>query len=201
MPDFPAVSGPISVPRRIKHRYSISMLDHRGKRRAASVTMNPLATVAMLNAIRTAVGQASNAAVIETNSTSTEYILNVAARAVVTFDEGYSTIDHVAVMIYQDNTGTVVDLEIPAPDLSLFEPDGETIDPSNARVAAINTAVLAALNVGDPTVTPPIPNGSFAFVRGYLSTRAGERCRPRILPGGGVIEPSGGQLPPSDPGV
>lgn len=188
MPDMPAVS---TVARRATSRYTVSIVDHRGQRRSSMIHIPASATftAAALGGLRAAVGSITNGAVIGTTLSSSEEVVNVART--VTYDEAYSTVDHVAVLYYQDANGDVITVEVPAPDLSIFAVDGVTVDAS--KITAVNTAVLAVVNGGDPA-------GTYAYVRGHLSTRRGERVSARTRPGT-IREPSATDAPPAAPGT
>lgn len=188
MPDMPSTS---TVARRASSRYAVSIVDHRGQRRACSVNIPAAATftAAALATLRTAIGSITNGAVVATTLSSSEEVVNTTLTT--TYDESYSTIDHVAVLHYQDTAGNVITVEVPAPDLSIFYADGVTVDPT--KITGINSAVSGVINAGDPA-------GTYAFVRGYLSTRRGERASQRVRPGT-IREPAGTDTPPVAPGV
>lgn len=172
------------------------IMDVRGKVRTASIVVSPDATALSIGLIHDAIGNATNGAQLSRNSSSIDEVINPLADGVVFFDESYSTTEQVAVFYFQDDSGEVRTLELPAPDLSMFlASNREIIDPGNTRALAIITAVEGALNAGDPA-------GTFTYSRGYLATRRSSRARTRTVPGVlQIVEPGVGELPGEAPGV
>jgi len=172
------------------------IMDVRGKVRTASIVVSPDATALSIGLIHDAIGNATNGAQLSRNSSSIDEVINPLADGVVFFDESYSTTEQVAVFYFQDDSGEVRTLEIPAPDLSMFLVNNrEVIDPGNTRALAVITATEGALNAGDPA-------GTFTYSRGYLATRRSSRARTRTVPGVlQIVEPGVGELPGGEPGV
>lgn len=192
MPDFP---DPADVPQTTEFSTSIQFVDHRGKKRSAGV-VHGAATPAEVNAFRASLGNASNAAVIAVDSSAVTKVLNISNPNFVVFDEAYSSSDHVAVFVFQDDTGDMKTIELPAPDLSIFYPtDGETVDPLNALAANIILNGAKLLNSDGAGAYP----GTYAYVRGFLSTRSNSRRRQRQVPK--ITEPDTGDQPGQAPGL
>lgn len=186
MPDFSAGAT------RSVRAFSTSIRDFRGRSRSTRHIIATDTSAAQVTALRTAIGNMSNGRVMGTSLATDVEIINPADPINTTYDESYSTTDHVAVMVFQNGAGDVQTAEVPAPDASIFESDGETVDRTNGLVIAYLTAALAALNAGTPA-------GTWAFARGFLSTRArNSRRQPIRLP---LAEPGAGDNPPDAPGV
>lgn len=185
MPDLSA------APTRAYTGFTVGLRDFTGKSSTIRITAGADADAAALAAVRTAAGNMSNARVMEYSSQQGIRQINPANPANTTFDEAYATVDVRAVFIFQDDEGNVEYVKVPAPDASIFLPDGETVQTpvANALVLALTSAVVAALNDSDPA-------GTFIYVRAY---REGTASRSRIpLP---IEEPGGGDSPPDAPGV
>lgn len=180
------------VPRSQQQLVTFSLTDHRGRKRAASLYVGGDATPVQVASLAAAVGDASNAALMASKAAMVDQVYNTAHPDIITYDEAYSTVDHVLVMIFQNDEGDVRSLEIPAPDLSGFEADGETPNVGAGVFSAVRTTALAALNETDPV-------GTWAYARGFLATRSLSRTKARqALP---IAEPGLGDSPPISPGV
>lgn len=171
--------------------YTVQLRDFTGKSGTSRIAAGAEATPAQLVAVRTALGNMSNARVMETSSQVGIKQINPANPANTTYDEAYATVDIKAIFVYQNDVGDVVYQRVPAPDASIFLADGETVqDPADeALILALITATLAALNASTPA-------GTYIYVRGY---REGTEARNRVpLP---IEEPGIGDSPPDAPGV
>lgn len=177
MPDFSA------SPTETYATVTISLRDFTGKSRTATISRADAGVSAgAVDALRTAIGNMSNARVMSESAAVTQAIVNEADPLNTVFDEAYSTVNDAIVMIFQNATGSVQRLRIPAPDLSIFQPDGETVDLENALFVAARDAALAVLPAG------------YLFKRVYLEG-VGKRIR-TPLP---VAEPADADNPPQLP--
>lgn len=183
------------VTRRAATVVSSQLMDVRGKVRSATIGVSPDAADLTVGLLLDAIGNASNAAQLSRNVTDLNEVINPRNPLVIFYDESYSTTDQVAVFFFQDDDGTVVKLEIPAPDLSLFEATNrEIINPFDDRSAAIISAAEGALNAGTPA-------GTYAYNKGYLASRRSSRASVRSVPGPDqIVEPEAGDLPEPGPG-
>lgn len=177
MPDFSAAS------KEVFQSISFQFRDFTGQSVTSSMRVSETATALQISALRTALGNASNARVMAERATAVNQIVNIADPLNTVFDEAYSTIGDGMVFLFQNAAGTVRRLRLPAPDLSLFLADGETPDPDNTEVQAVVTAALAALPVG------------YIHARTYLEG-VGRRQRVPLT----VIEPGETDNPPALPG-
>lgn len=82
----------------------------------------------------------------------------------------YQDITLKANMVFVDSNGTIHRYQIPAPKLSIFEPDGVTVDADDVNVAAFVTAMLFAYP-GPSHVTSRQGNVLTNFVGGTLLKR------------------------------
>lgn len=187
MPDFPAI---LDLGRVEDNIFTISFLAAGGDRASVQVDGIPVAGVPSMGAVRTALGNMSNAAVVETTS-SIKTQVNQSSPFVVVFDESYSDASTKAVLVFQNDALELKSIAVPAPDESLFESDGVTIDASNALVQAAITAITTALNAGGAD--------TYAYSKGYRSSRARRLPRPRTVKA--TSEPGVGANPPAEPGV
>lgn len=171
---------------------TVSMVDITGRKYSSFFRVDVDATGAQILALSDAIGNASNAAVYST-ATAIERYTTPTNPAIVVFDEAFSSGSTVAVFKFQNDAFVTTKIEVPAADAQMFVPASpETIDPTNARAAAVITAALAALNAGTPA-------GTFAFVGGFLSGRS---RRARFLPiRPEVGEPAVGDLPGDLPAI
>lgn len=175
--------------------YSASFTDFRGRSRASLVNGGDESTTVQATALRTAMGNASNARITSTRETVLQEQINLSAAQNFTHDEAYPSVSDALIIIFQDAGGLKETVVIPAPDALLFQPDGETpVAPDAAGSAgqvlmqAIHTAALAYLNADTPA-------GTFAFSRAYLEG-AGVRARSTM-----PIQEPGAQAPGAGPGV
>lgn len=183
MPDFPPI---LDAPRSQVRAMGLSFVDSNGRNGSSYVELPVTVSDALLNALRTALGNGSNAALEESRYTNKNTILS--RTTITAYDEKYPSIEDVAVFQFQDNTGDVQTLELPAPDSTLFFQNGDrlTIDPARVLSSAIIAAALAALNDN---------GGTYTYSRGYKAThrkgRAGKQAK--VLPQ--FTEPGAGDLP------
>jgi len=175
--------------------YSMSFHDFRGRSRATLLNGGDESTTVQATALRTAMGNGSNARITSTRETVLQEQINISAAQNFTYDEAYPSVSDALVIVFQDAAGEKESLILPAPDASLFAADGETpVDPDAAGSAgeilmdAIHVAALAYLNADTPA-------GTYAFSRAYLEG-AGVRARP-VVP----IQEPGAQPPGDAPGV
>lgn len=103
------------------------------------------------------------------------------------FDEAYASASVKLIMVFQTDTGLTRLISVPAPDASLFLPDGVTVDTENPNVAALVSAYRS------------IVGSDFTLRRGILSIRSRRIFARQLAPG--VAEPESGQLPPPGPGL
>lgn len=191
MPDFPL---PEDLTRITEKSVSLQFVDHRGKKRSAAIKVGA-ATNAQIDGMRVAVASASNAGLASVSIQSVDRVPSVTDPNFKTFDEAYSSNDHVAVFVFQNSQGDIKTVEIPAPDLSIFsESDGETVDRLNALAASVITNVTTVLNSDGAGGT----SDNYTYARGFLSTRASSRTRKRSIPT--IAEPGAGDTPGQAPG-
>lgn len=187
MPTFPAAAA-----RQQYISLSCQFLDLRGYKKSAMIRGGADATAGNLDGLRTAIANGSNAALISDNRNTVDAIINLADPALEVYDEAYPSVDNVAVFVFQDSTGRKEYLSVPAPDASMFEADMTTVRTADGLGAAIVTNALVVLNASDPV-------GTFAYQRGYLTTRASKSPRSNIVPP--IVEPGVGDVPGDNPGV
>lgn len=177
MPDFSTAD------RETYTSVSIQLRDFRGWSKSANIPRAKEAVSgAEAEALRTAVGNISNARVMSETVTAVDAIINDADPANTVFDEAYSHVEDAIILLFQDNTGRTTRFRVPAPDLSIFQADGETVDIENALFTALRDAVLAVLPAG------------YIFKRTWLEG-LGKRAR-TPLP---VAEPAELENPPQLP--
>lgn len=170
--------------------HGITVIDFGGRKKSTSIeVIGTQPSAAQINALRSAIGEATNGTTLEVRSSAIEGIDPTDA-AVELYDEAYAAVNSVGVFVFQDfSTRDLQQIEVPAVDASLFEPDGETIDPTNALALAIINAGVAALNAG---------GAGYTFQRGFLSGRVQRAAGRRVnLP---LEEPGIGENPPIGPG-
>jgi len=103
-------------------------------------TIQLLRSVSGATSLSAAIAAASNAArVYYWESPETTYVGPVPVSA------PYLPGNLVALFTYQNADLTYSSLRVPAPALAIFFADGQSVDPSNPLVAAINTAAIGAL--------------------------------------------------------
>lgn len=184
MPVFPAL---IDAPRATSREGTFGFIDYRGKRATAFAVFPATATDVQLNALRDALGEGSNAAQLYTAYTNRDEVLSIGA--LEAYDEAEASVTQVAVFQFQNATGDQTDIELPAPDTTLFyTTNREAIDPARARSAAIIAAALAGLNSGAPA-------GTYTFSRGFLATRRKGRGGGKVPVLPALVEPGGADLP------
>jgi hypothetical protein len=184
MPDISA------APTRAYAGYTVQLRDFTGKPATANIEAGAEATPAQLIAVRTGIGNMSNARVMETATKTGVKQINPANPLNTTYDEAYATVDVKAVFVFQNDDGDVQYVRVPAPDASIFQTDGETVlepvvgSPTLTPV----TAMVTALNASTPA-------GTWIYVRAY---KEGSAARGRVpLP---IGEPGAG-TPGDAPGV
>lgn len=190
MPDFPAIGD---VPRIVSQSYTIDFLAVGGDHGFTSIDKVPTnITGLQLAALRTALGNMSNARVVgDTASTMTN--VNLAAPEVAPYDEAYASVGTRASLVFQNDDLETRSVSIPAPDASIFESDGVTVNPTNALVIAAVGAILTVIN-GDLLATD-----TYAYLRGFRQEIS--RKLPKGRSAKAAIEPLAGINPPDAPGV
>lgn len=138
--------------------------------------------------LATAIGKGSNAAVIGYNVTGS-VVDDPASRTV--YDEAFASVVTKAVFVFQSQDRHTRRLDVPAPDASMFQNDGQTVNSSNPLAADIIAKYKAVVD-GDT-------HGPYQFVRGFLSAKTRKVRTRRDRPT--IAEPSGVQLPPPAPAV
>jgi hypothetical protein len=190
---MPAFPDPLDVPRNKSGSVSLQFRDHRGTARSTTIE-GANVTDALRDAFITAAGACTNAALVKSTVAKTDEVGNIANPAVVTYDEAYSSTDHVLVVSFLDDSGRKQMMELPAPDLSLFEGDRMSLNPAQDQAEALITAAKAILN----SFEDGGEEGTYQFARGFLSTRsAGRRRKLTTL---AIEEPEAGDLPAPAPG-
>lgn len=189
MPTYPPA---LDLPRNTTRRLEVALLAAGGD--DTSVTLDNLdagVTGLQMADFRDAIGDASNAAVIA-DSFSTKVEVNKASALIAPLDESYSSASTKAIFVFQNDTLQERSVSVPAPDETLFESDGVTVNPTNAQAAAVISTALALINTGTPA-------GTFAYLRGYRSNQSRRTPRKRTVKSS--IEPGATTLPPQEPGV
>lgn len=181
MPDFSTAD------RETYAQIAIQLRDFTGNARSASIARaNAAVTGGQVDSLRTAIGNISNARVMSESANVVEAVINQADPANTVFDEAYSTVGDAIVLIFQNATGQTQRLRVPAPDLSIFQPDGETVDLDNALFTAVRDAALAVLPAG------------YLFSRVYLEG-LGKRVKTPLPTAEPLTTDSPPQLPASEP--
>lgn len=172
---------------------TVSFVDTLGDKGAIRFTDIPAdATDAELGQIANSAGSLSNAAVTKiTDSKITQQFAPPAP-----LDESESSVTTKAVFLFQNASGQRFSVAVPAPDASITNQDGQTIDFSNSLVVDFVNDVLAAYNT--PDGADPAVN-TYQAIRGYIDKGRGAPAF-RVKPGA-VVEPGAGQNPPDAPGV
>lgn len=189
MPTFPPV---LNLPRVTTRRAQVNLLAAGGDE--TNVTLDGLdvaVTGLQLSDWRDSVGACSNAQVVGEAQTTTVTV-NKASALIAPLDESWSSASMKAVLEFQDDTLVIRSIAVPAPDESVFESDGLTVDPADTNIAALITDTLSILNTGTPA-------GTFAYLRGFRSDRTRRLPRPRVSKSS--IEPAAGVNPPDAPGT
>lgn len=196
MPPFPP-----AAPIKESTSFTVTLLAAGGDK--ASVQINDLSDeltdVQSIN-LRSAIGRLSNAAVI---SDTRSVQRSIAETQTNPYDEAFSEAQTKLVLVWQDEDQNLKSLAIPAPDasyfasdgVSLIEPDGGTpsAPPTPAQIVFAQLAfITTALNAGTPA-------GTYVFLKGYRSKRAGKLPTPRSSRP--VVEPAAADVPPPDPGA
>lgn len=181
MPDFSAAARGTSA------IVSIQFRDFRGVSHSTSIrNADPAVSAGEVDAFRVAVGNASNARVMKESVTVVDGIINAADPLNTVFDEAYSTVGDQLVLAFQNATGSTQTVTVPAPDLSMFLPDGETIDPENGLFTAVRDAALAVMPAG------------YVYARSWL-VGTGRRARTPLPVAEPLSTDSPPQLPASEP--
>jgi hypothetical protein len=182
--------------RRAEGRAAFQFRDFRGKPSSASGFVSPVATPTQISAVAVALGNGSNARLMEQRVTQASVQVFAADPQNTAFDEAYATVDDGLIFVFQNTVGDIQTWRLPAPDAILFLADGETpVDPDSGAAAGsgallisnIVTAILAAMNE---------TSGTYVYARSYKEGVNRRRVTP--LP---LEEPSGTDLPGSGPGV
>lgn len=143
-----------------------------------------------VSALRQALGNGSNAAVVRMTETTETFTADKNAGV---YDESYGD-GIICLWTFENNNGEEVSFEQPNPDLSMFADDGVTIVETQAEAAAIISAAQTLINNSFD------PANSYVFTRGIVRERKigvpkGNKKRPA------VAEPGAGDLPADDPAV
>lgn len=155
-------------------------------------------TGAQYDALQTASGNASNAGVVKTSNTVGHQIADI---EVVVYDEAYSDAKTRAVFVFQNDNLETLEYSIPAPDVTLFGPDGITILASDAGGAGMNVLAQAVVSAVKAVVNAGATPGTYKYVRGYRSPLpAGYRTR-TVPATNKMVEPGAGDLPGAGPGA
>lgn len=171
--------------------FSVSFLAAGGDTAQISLRLNPNTNDTQRIALQTALGNLSNAAVYAYQSSEG---LQVAKNKVTPLDESYSSASEKLVLQFQDDNLELISMAVPAPDESYFGTDGATVDITNVTVAGAITTIEEYLNENGED-----PAGTFAFVRGYRTSRSRSTRPPRTVVKS--AEPTPGQTPPAEPGT
>lgn len=181
---------PDMVPTYSNSSYSVTLKDVAGKKARISISgYSASVTGVDLTLFRTAASKLSNAGAITTNQTLEAGINEANADA---FDEGESSVTTKAVFVFQDSTRVTKRIEIPAPDASIFNEDGVTVNTAFPLVAAFLTRALNILNASTPPET-------FQLLRAFASERSRRTRTPNFRPN--IVEPGTGSSPPPAPGA
>jgi len=142
-------------------------------------------TTGQVDALRTAIGNASNARLDKQALTADTLFPPGTA---LPKDEGHNSVAAKLVLVFFNAaTRDVKKFELPAPDASLFLADGETVDVANAQVIALINAIQAIITT------------AYGLQRGFLSQRTRKETTKRLVPGSN--EPALLELPPPEPGL
>jgi len=193
MPPFPPVgTGAGQAPQIAGGQATYEFLASGGDKAAVQIEITPDVTAAEIVTLRTALGNASNAALYKQSATAS---LEIPLTRTNPFDESYSDAGMKAVFVFQNDELETRSIALPAPDETLFGPDGVAVLATQPIASAVIAAATVILNGG----AAADPQGTFVFVRGYRSDRARSLPRPRTVRQS--VEPTGGQLPPPAPGA
>jgi hypothetical protein len=196
MPPFPP-----AAPIKTETSFTVSLLAAGGDRASVQITdlSDELTDVQSIN-LRSAIGRLSNAAVISDSRTVSRSIAETLTNP---YDEAFAEAQTKLVLVWQNEDQELKSIAVPAPDISYFAtdgvslitPDGGTPDapPTPAQIVFAQLAfITTALNAGTPT-------GTYVFLKGYRSKRAGKLPTPRTSRP--VVEPAAADVPPPDPGA
>lgn len=172
-----------AAPRRVFNSLSLQFFDWRGKPYTSTGFRSAVSTPAQVAAVNATLGSMSNARAMNFYTKDGEEQINPANALNTAFDEAYSTVDDLLVMVFQNDTGAVEEWAVPAPDAIFFASDGETVVTPDSAAAAgsgaelLDNAIVAIL---------AMMGGTFAFARAYKN-KSGRRSR-QPLP---LAEPTG----------
>lgn len=190
MPDFPPAGD---VPRINTRSFNIDFLCVGGDHGFSSLDQIAAAVSGLeLANLRTALGNMSNGVIVSTAQTES-VVVNQAAAEVAPLDEAFSSVGTRAVMVFQNDDLDTRSVSVPAPDASLFESDGVTLNRTNGLVNAAIIAALAVINGG------AAGTGTYAYLRGYRQEVS--RKLPKGRTSKAPIEPGAGVNPPDAPGA
>ena len=174
---------PAGTVARTETTFSVTVRDISGELARVSITASGAITDAQQTALVTAIANATNGRVEETNLT-----VSKAYTLVDVFDEAHNSVTIKLLCVYQNpSTGKTVRFELPAPDASLFADDGATAKQDNAQFTALNNAVLAIIG------------SSFTLTRAVLAQRSRRIVTRPAAPRS--VEPGTNSLPPNAPGL
>lgn len=204
MPTYPTGAAPVE-----SGNVSFSLIDAGAQTASVPFPVRNAAiediTDALVEGVRDAVGNLSNAAVFKTNR---EFSEEISTAFVTPLDEAHSSIVNRLNLTFENIEGVKVPISIPAPDISLFTGGGgAVIRPDSTAVVAPAlptpaqqlfisiTAIIAFLNV---SMAPADP--SFRLTEAYATTRTsgtrGSRKAGRVVY---AEEPQAGILPAGTP--
>jgi len=186
MPPFSA------APRAAQSTLSLGFRDLNGDPGSSSFEISPAASDAEVAAASTAIGNMSNARLMENHVKDSSVQINPNNALNTAFDDVHGTVDKVGIMIYQNNTtGEVRRVPIPAIDASFFTQGGKIFIEPDSGAAANSPALLL-----DTAITTQLAlfGAGWGYVRGYL--RGSGARQSVVIP---VVEPTGN--PPDLPGV
>ena len=108
----------------------------------------------------------------------------------VAVDEAWAGPSAVLVMTFENDNGDKVSVDVPAPDATLFAPDGFTLlDRTDANVGTLIGRAIDAIE--DVLNSSYIPANSFEFMRGMLRSRkfaspTAPSAKPTVAEGSGA---------------
>jgi len=181
MPDLQSITVPAS--RETVRRVTIGLVDLMGaKANSILKDIGGSVTDAQINALRTAIGNASNAGVY---FDSKEVIQRQAPKDSRAFSDPHSAVSDMGVLVFKHPNSQVSDvyLDVPAIDVSKIDNAGGLKD-DDSEIQAIITTALPILNDSNPFT------GDFYFSHGYYSDRKGTGKKyPGDIPT--LVEPRG----------
>lgn len=187
MPYFPSevIGDPDYTPRTEVVDVQIKMIDHAGNRHSQNIGDVPEeATDGQARSLAEAIGIVSNAGVYEVNRTQVYKISPAKSRV---YDDVYGEVGDILTLTFQNNSGILKRVQVPAPDRSFFV-DGTQLKTDDPAIQDIIDSAKAILNAGT--------GGTYEFYRWTLSDGRGNRYQAPVKPT--VAEPTVGSNPPPD---